>query len=250
MFVQRASTSQIPPDVPVDGLVADRQLSFQAQVTGDLFGTPLFPQQPFHSLPVPTSKLAVAPRPITPRVGPLLRASRSIPSIVGRRVAFEFPRHCAAVAPKLARDLRLLQSHQAQRRQRAPLSSTQLPILHPHSSDQSSSPSKPFFFPSLHTSSVLHLVCESATSNQAMERTVGAPDRAPWLQGLCFHPWPSRTKTSAAVRFHQRNIGSVDRAVGVHVAAEGGAINQCPGVDFGLADVAGVDGAIAVHVRR
>src|SRR5438105_7542396 len=37
MFVQRASTSQILPDVPVDGLVADRQLSFQAQVPGHLF---------------------------------------------------------------------------------------------------------------------------------------------------------------------------------------------------------------------
>jgi hypothetical protein len=41
MFVQGASTSQILPDVPVDGLVADRQFSFQAQVPGDLFAAAL-----------------------------------------------------------------------------------------------------------------------------------------------------------------------------------------------------------------
>ena len=132
MFVQCASTPQIPPDVPVDGLVADRQLSLQPQVPGDLFGAPLFPQQPFHSLPMPAPELAVAPRPITPRVGPLLRPPGSIPAVVGRRVALQFPRDRAAMAPQLARDLRRLQPHQPQRRQHAPLFSTQLPILHPH----------------------------------------------------------------------------------------------------------------------
>ena len=132
MFVERASTSQIPPDVPVDCLVADRQLPFQAQVPGDLFRAPLFPQQLFHSFPVPPPKLAVASRAITPRVGPLLRASSAIPPIVGCRVALEFPRHRAAMPPKFARDLRLLEPDHPQRRQHASFFPIELPILHPH----------------------------------------------------------------------------------------------------------------------
>jgi len=133
MFVQRAATSQIPPDVPIDRLVTDAQLSLQAQVSGDLFGAPRFPQQPFHSLPVPTPKLAVAPRAITSRVGPLLGAPRSIPAVVRRRVALQLSRHRAPMPPKLPRNLRLLEPHQPQRCQHAPLFPIELPILfHPH----------------------------------------------------------------------------------------------------------------------
>jgi hypothetical protein len=132
MFVQGAATSQIPPDVAIDGLVADRQLSLQAQVPGDLFGAPLLPQQLFHSLPVSAPELAVASRSITPRVRSLLRPPRAIPAVVGRRVALQFSRDRAAVSSQLPRDLRRLQPHQPQRRQHAPLSSVELPIFHPH----------------------------------------------------------------------------------------------------------------------
>jgi hypothetical protein len=53
MLVQAAPSSQIPPDVSVDRLVADRQFPLPAQVPGDLFGAPLPPQQLFNSLPLP-----------------------------------------------------------------------------------------------------------------------------------------------------------------------------------------------------
>ena len=132
MFVQRASTSQILPDVPVDGLVADRQFAFQAQVPGDLFRAPLLPQQLFHSLPLLGSKLAVAPRVSPSRLGSLLRLIRSIPAIVPRPVAPQLPPHCAPVSSQFPGDLRRVQTHHSQRRQYAPLSPIELPILHPY----------------------------------------------------------------------------------------------------------------------
>src|SRR6188472_4059119 len=95
---------------------------------GDLLGTPLLPQQLFLSFPVRMPKLTVAPRAITPRVSALLRPPRSIPAVVGRRVALQFPRDGAAMASKLARDLRRLQPDQPQRRQHASFFPTQLPI--------------------------------------------------------------------------------------------------------------------------
>jgi len=61
MTVQGPTRFQIPPDVPVDGLMADRQFPGAAQVPSNLFRTPLFPQQLFHPFPVHRRKMAVAP---------------------------------------------------------------------------------------------------------------------------------------------------------------------------------------------
>ena len=58
----------------------------------------------------------------------------------------------------------------------------------------------------------------------------------------CAH-WNART----AIRFHQCDIGRVDRTVSVHIGAKVLCINGRAGVCFCLADVAGVNDSVSIE---
>src|SRR5678816_650447 len=165
--VQGATGLEIPPDVPVDGLVANRQFPRQRQMPGDLLRTPLLLQERFDLHPLGSRKLAVAPRTVTPRMRPLMRSRRTVASIVGRAVAPQFPRHRAPVPSKLARDLRWLKPDRAQRRQHPALFCIELPIVHSHTPPKV--PPKPRPLPFTHHFSRVALTPVSYTHLRAHE---------------------------------------------------------------------------------
>ena len=132
MQMQGAPGLQIPPHVPVNRLVADRQLPGPPKVPGHLLGTPFLLQQFFDPSEFRAPKLAVAPRPLPPRHRSLLRPPSPIPPVMRRGVSPQFTPHRAPVPAKFPGDRRLAQPHPPQGRQRAPFFCIELPVVHPH----------------------------------------------------------------------------------------------------------------------
>lgn len=131
--------------MPVDRLVADRQLPRPPKIPGHLFGAPCLPQQLLHPRKLLPPKLAVAPRPLPPRHRFLIRPRTTISAVIPRRVPPQLPPYRAPVPPKLPHDLRLAPSHAPQCRQRTPLFCIELSVVHPHPLCQSSPTTETFF---------------------------------------------------------------------------------------------------------
>ena len=80
--------------------MADREHTARAQITRDLFRTPLLLEQPYHQTEIPTAKLLVPARPGSPGAGAAGCLARAVVAIVAA-VALKFTANRAPVAPQV-----------------------------------------------------------------------------------------------------------------------------------------------------
>ena len=99
-----ASPATIPPDVAIDGLVADGELADATQVAGDLLGAPLLSQQRVDPGEVAGRKSRVASGSRPSAAGALDGDAGAIPA-VATRVAAQLATDRTAVTTQLACDL-------------------------------------------------------------------------------------------------------------------------------------------------
>src|SRR5207248_3233934 len=96
MLMKGAALPLVPPDVPVDGFVADAERPPTAQRAGDLFRTPFLPQQRFHLRQLCLAEALVAPTAAAPRPRALLGLMHPIAAVMSRTVAPQLPPERAA----------------------------------------------------------------------------------------------------------------------------------------------------------
>src|SRR5687768_16978146 len=90
--MQRSTVPPVVPDVAVDRLVTDRELTLERESSRDLLGTPQLPQTIDHDRPLGVGKALVAARARTPAAGHLRCREWPVAPV------------SAAVAPQLATD--------------------------------------------------------------------------------------------------------------------------------------------------
>lgn len=128
--VERTAEDPIAPDMPIDSLVADGELSVQSQPTADLLGAEALAQQRFHALEVAAGEALIASRAGAPTSGALDGLARPIVAVPPSAIAFEFTRNAAAVAAEVTRDLRLVEALLSQSGENIPLLGGDLAIRH------------------------------------------------------------------------------------------------------------------------
>ena len=176
---QVAPGALIPADAAVDGLVTDVQSGLAPEHAGDLHGAPLAPQQLGDQRQVGATevRLAATPSPSCHRVAVRLR--RPVIAVVTGRVAAQFPRDRAAMAAQRMRNLCRRVTAAALGRNQVSFFLGELVIR--HGCNPFPGRMRKRLVSPLPTSfqRVLHLPCESAMPNPAVERTRRHEARSP-----------------------------------------------------------------------
>lgn len=113
----------------VDGLMADSEYAVEAQLTGDLLGTPVQAQQGNDHLQMPLGETPIAPGVGAPASGAAIGFAGAIGPIIAL-IAAQLSGDGAAVAPELPGDSGLRESLHAQSGDHIPLSGGDLAITH------------------------------------------------------------------------------------------------------------------------
>ena len=128
--VQLPAGSLVPPHVPVDRLVADRNVRLDREATGDLFGAPALLEQRLHPREILRSELLISPRSGPTAIGPLLGLVCAITTVGDGAVAFELAADGAPMAAQHGGDLRAPQSLHSQGGEHIPLVRGDLAVRH------------------------------------------------------------------------------------------------------------------------
>jgi Carbamoyltransferase C-terminus/Carbamoyltransferase N-terminus len=104
--VELPARALVRPEVPVDGLMTDRERALPLEPARDLLGAPVLAQEPLDPLPVRRGKPAIAPGARPPPPGVPVRELRAIGAVAAAAVALDLPPDGAAMAAEDARDRR------------------------------------------------------------------------------------------------------------------------------------------------
>jgi len=102
--VELSSCGFVGPDIAVDGLVTDRELSLGPEAPGDLFGAPETLQTPGHHAPVLGTESAIAAGAGSSTPGVAMSQLGSVGTVMGGAVAAQFAVDGAAVPSQEAGD--------------------------------------------------------------------------------------------------------------------------------------------------
>lgn len=128
--VQIAAQAMIPPDVAVDGFVADPQKRPKLQTPGDLLGAPQSKQALLDQRKVGLGEMPVPTRSGSPSVGSLLRLARTVMPVVSTAVACQLTTDRARRPSKLPSYLSLTEPLRPESREPIPLLRGDLGIRH------------------------------------------------------------------------------------------------------------------------
>lgn len=129
VFVQPPAATFVSPDVPVDGLVADRQHAVALQPGGDLLRTPQVRKQALDQAEVVAGESPIAPRTRAMAACAAISLAGPIGAIVAA-VATNLSRDAAGVPPQHTCDLRGIAPLRSQGCEHIPLSRGDLAIRH------------------------------------------------------------------------------------------------------------------------
>ena len=130
MREERAPGGFLGPDVAVDRFVADREQLEPVEPAGDLFRTPILPQQLLDLGPVGCGELAVAPRAGPASAGIPVGELGAIAAVAVGAIALHLAPDRAAVAAQNPGDRRATQPSPSQQTERISFGSGDLAVQH------------------------------------------------------------------------------------------------------------------------
>jgi hypothetical protein len=107
--MEQPSALFVSPDVAVDGLVANGELTHPAEVPGHLLGTPLAAEKFVNLKKVLDSEAQVAPRTRASSISALLCFAGAVMAVESRAIAMDFARDGTAMAAQCHPNLRLVE---------------------------------------------------------------------------------------------------------------------------------------------
>lgn len=128
--VQVPTQTVIPPDVAVDGFMADPQKGPELQTPGDLLGAPQSKQALLDQREVGLGEMLVAPRPGSSSVGTFLRLARAVVTVISTAVARQLATDRARRPSKLPSHLGLAEPLHPESREPIPLLRGDLGVRH------------------------------------------------------------------------------------------------------------------------
>ncbi len=185
----------VPPDSPIDRLVTDTKLTRLGQDPRDLFSAPLATQHRGHPRHIFSAEVRAASAAPTSRNRVAVRLLGAVVTVGMGRVAPHLATDCGGVAHQQSRNVRLRTSSHSLSGNDVPFLLGELAIrfhgCNPFPSRMRRQPVSSL--PTLLTK-VLHLLCESATPNDALDRPTTAA-RSGAVVGPCRSAgWASRQR--------------------------------------------------------